>query len=285
MDKLNENIAITLNNHTCAYCGMELTQDAFTKDHVIARKFVPKGKLDGCWNLIVKACTLCNLRKSDLEDDISAISMLPDFYGRFGHDDESAAMEAARKAQGSYSRYTRKAVKDSHEERSFVIPFGQEASFSFKFIGLPQIENSRLFSLAHFQIAGFFYWFTFDDSSRRGKFWIGGFYPLVVTPRTDWGNPLQLAFTNEVEQWESWFIGTTADGFYRIAVRRNPDTDCWSWALEWNENYRLVGFFGDKGIAQDIASKFPKLEFRTIADGIRIRTEIPLKENVDSLFS
>ncbi len=285
MIEIPDNIAIRLDNDTCVYCGIELSQVASTKEHVIARNFVPRGKLEGCWNLIVKACTSCNLRKSDLEDDISAISMLPDVYGEYGHDDESAAVEAARKAQRSYSRYTKKAVKDSHEKQTFVMPFGQEATFSFKFIGPPHIETSRLFSLAHFQLVGFFYWITFDKRSRRGRFWPGGFYPLVPALRTDWGNPVHRAFMDVVAQWEPRLIGTTADGFYKVAVRRNPDSDCWSWALEWNKNLRLVGFFGDKGIARNIASKFPKLEFRTVAEGIRVRTEIPLIETVDRLFS
>ena len=42
---------------------------------MIGRRFVPKGKLNNQWNLIVRVCIKCNNKKSDLEDDISAISM------------------------------------------------------------------------------------------------------------------------------------------------------------------------------------------------------------------
>src|SRR5438067_12808695 len=79
------NRAIVLKNETCVYCGSELTAGNCTKEHVIGRKFVPKGKLHEEWNLIVRACTSCNHTKSDLEDDISAISLPPDACGETGN--------------------------------------------------------------------------------------------------------------------------------------------------------------------------------------------------------
>jgi 5-methylcytosine-specific restriction endonuclease McrA len=82
---------IKLNNVTCVYCGVRL--DALKpagvdKDHVIGRRFVPKGKLAGQWNLVVRVCKPCHKHKSDLEDDLSAISMHPDTWGLHAHADE-----------------------------------------------------------------------------------------------------------------------------------------------------------------------------------------------------
>ena len=284
MNEIPGNIAIRLNNDTCVYCGTVLTQD-MSKEHVIGRRFVPKGKLQGSWNLIVKACKPCNGKKSDLEDDISAITMQPDAYGRHGHDDEATASEAERKAQSSYSRYTKKTVKDSQENKTVEMPFGQVGTASFNFLAPPQVEPERLFGLARFQLMGFFYWITFDTSSRRGGFWPGGFFPGPAVPRSDWGNPVHRAFMDAVVQWEPRVLACTADGFYKIAMRRYPDADCWSWALEWNKSLRLVGFFGDAQAAQGIASRFPKLEFHTVTQGWSLRRETPLDESEDRLFA
>ena len=68
-----------LDNVTCPYCRDRLSQVNRNEDHVIGRRFVPKGKLNGQWNLIVCACEECNTHKSNLEDDISAIKR---FKGR-----------------------------------------------------------------------------------------------------------------------------------------------------------------------------------------------------------
>ena len=284
MHKLPDDKAIKLNNDNCAYCGIGLAKDASTKEHVIGRKFVPKGKLNGCWNLIVKACKSCNLQKSDLEDDISSITMLPDVYGRYGHDDEEATLDAVRKAQRSISRYTKKTVRNSTLESSIKTTFGQMVTATVNFVGPPHVDKERVFRLACFQLMGFFYWITFDATRRRGGFWPGGFSPVMAAARSDWGNPVHRAFMDAVVQWEPRVLGTTADGFYKIAIRRFPNEDLWSWALEWNKNLRVVGFFGDIQTAQQIASTFPKLEFRVVGEGMSMREEVPLNESEDRLF-
>src|SRR5258708_1804203 len=79
---------IQIKNDICVYCAKQLTQDTITKEHVVGRRFIPKGKLNGQWNLIVNACRVCNGRKSDLENDISAITMQPDLTGQHAHGDQ-----------------------------------------------------------------------------------------------------------------------------------------------------------------------------------------------------
>ena len=289
LKKMPGNRVVRLNNVTCVYCGTPLTRDTSTKEHVIGRRFVPKGKLHGNWNLIVNACKPCNAKKSDLEDDISAITMQPDVLGRYGHKDEAAASEAERKAKKAFSRRTKKTVKDSKENMTVNIPFGRHINFSFDIIGPPQVEQQRLFDLARLQLMGFFYWTTFDKSSRRGRFWPDGFWPVLDALRSDWGNPLHRAFMDSVVQWEPRILACTGDGFYKVAIRQHPDADCWSWALEWNHSLRIVGFFGDARTTQEIVSGFPKLELQTATEGpdqsLYYHLNTPLDKTEDKLFA
>ena len=276
---------IRLTNVSCPYCGVELANEKTDKEHVIARKFVPKGKLHASWNLIVNSCERCNRIKADLEDDISAITMQPDALGRFGHADPTAEAVAIRKAEKSSSRLTHKPVKDSHVQTKLTTRFGQNASVSFGFVAPPQLDSVRAFDLARFQLMAFFYWMTYQTEDKRGYWWPGGFHPILQTNRTDWGNPLIRAFADAVVSWEPRVFGSTADGFYKVAIRKHPQAECWSWAIEWNHASRLVGFIGDFQEAQNISVRFPKLEMHTISEAstatIRYREEVPLRETED----
>src|SRR6266852_1995241 len=76
---LPNNKATKLANITCVYCGREETSEQpLTDEHVVGRRFVPKGSFATGWALIARACEDCNNEKSDLEDDISAITLIPD---------------------------------------------------------------------------------------------------------------------------------------------------------------------------------------------------------------
>ena len=76
------NRAIVLRNLTCPYCGDRFDPEtSAAKEHVIGRRFVPRGCFAGQWNLILNACERCNRNKGDLEDDISIITMMPDVTG------------------------------------------------------------------------------------------------------------------------------------------------------------------------------------------------------------
>lgn len=279
------NKAVRLANVVCPYCGAALTKETRNKEHVIGRRFVPKGKLHGNWNLIVNACRTCNGLKADLEDDIAAITMQPDTFGRFGHDDPSGAAEAARKAAKSYSRRTKKLVKDSHEQMTITMPFGTGATFKFGFTGPAQLDRDRIFELARLQVAAFFFWITYKPDRKRGYWWPGGFYPVLEASRGDWGNPVHQAFSEAVVDWEPRVMACNADGFFKLALRKHPDADCWSWALEWNHALRVIGFCGNEQAARDVAKRFPKLQGHLISQGenvtIGYRTETPLPDDAD----
>ena len=288
MKKESSNEVVRLDNENCIYCNEPLTRETATKEHVIGRRFVPKGKLNGQWNLIVRACKQCNVHKSDLEDDISAITMQPDLAGDHGHEDQQGIQEAHRKNEAAISRRTKKAVKHSQESVTVKGTLGQGARVTVNFTGPAQIDEARVFELVRLQLTAFFYWITYSAEMKRGSYWPGDFHPCMVVPRGDWGNSLIQAFADAVVDWEPWVLGSTAHGFFNITVRKHPDADCWSWAIEWNYSTRVVGFFGSRAAAKATASSFPELEMRIASDGpdrsLRFRRETALGDKDDRLF-
>lgn len=279
---------VILGNKTCVYCGALLTPSNNTKDHVIGRRFVPKGKLDGQWNLIVRACKGCNVKKSDLEDDISAITMQADAWDNYSANDDTLKKEAVRKAKNSISRRSGKPVMESKEEIEIKIPVSPVAEVTFNFTSPPQIESDRMYELARMHVMAFFYWVTFNKETKRGGFWLGSFFPVLEAPRSDWGNAVHKSFMEAVENWEPRVLVRGTDGFYKLVIRRHPTAVCWSWAIEWNQNYRVVGFFGQEEPAKAMVSNFPSIGLQLLAQGenyhLRYRDEKTLEVEADSLF-
>ena len=111
----------------------------------------------------------------------------------------------------------------------------------------------------------------------------------MLAPRSDWGNAALVAFADAVKECKPRLVGTTADGYFAVAIRRHPNAETWSWALEWNKGYRLIGFFGEREPAQAIIDAFPR--FPTQAghedanEGWRVRTEVARVEGQDHLYS
>lgn len=279
---------ILLDNETCVYCGTLLTKALTTKEHVIGRRFVPRGKLNGQWNLIVRACKPCNKQKSDLEDDISAISMQPDAWGRHATQDQSLKAEAERKAGNSVSRRTKKPVSESVETLTVKMPFAQAGEMTFTGTAPPQVDSERIFALSRLHLMAFFYWITYDHSTKSGRYWMGSFFPVLEAVRSDWGNQIHRAFMDAVIDWEPRVLATGADGYFKVAIRRHPSATCWSWALEWNKNYRIVGFFGEQNPVEALVDTFPDLEIKSIVEGnnrwLRFHAETLLSEDDDRMF-
>jgi hypothetical protein len=246
MTYLPANRANMLRNTTCVYCRCDLEQSGWNKEHVIGRRFVPKGSLGGCWNLIVRACPQCNGRKSDLEDDLSAVTMAPDVEGRLATDDALLASEAGRKGTGSVSRRTGKPVAKSAEAFTVRTGLGSSISVTAKMVGPPQLNHQRAFELARLQMCAVFYRITYDSVTNTGRPWPGVFVPVMLAPRSDWGSPMMLEFMRATRSWPYRFLGITASGYFKAAVRKHPDQHAagWAWAVEWNQNLRVVGFFG-----------------------------------------
>lgn len=227
-------------NTFCAYCGVEFSDSVpFEEEHVIGRRFVPKGTLAGNWNLVLRACGSCNDIKAALENDISAITMQPDAGGRYASDDERLIAEAKRKARTT-SQLTRRFVSEPEPPLKFTGSFGP-ATFEFSFVRPAQADDQRLFELARLQLTGFFSMLTWQAEQQRGWFWPGNYCPVVAVRKEDWGNPHLLWIEDVAREWEPRLHAVTADGFYKIWIRRCPEEPpVWAWAIEWNRNYRLA---------------------------------------------
>lgn len=277
---------LTLKNKLCAYCGVDL-ENSYSKEHVIARKFVPLGTLNGAWNLILGACLKCNGIKSDLENDISAITIRACLnYKELKSDpDIMTIFESKGRA---ISRKTKKPVALSNEKIQLEVPHEAGLNLKFKIEGPPQINEVRAFHLAHFQVRSFFFVMTYNEAIQSGKWWEGSFVPVGNYFRADWGNERQISFMNNVLTWETKWISKTANGFHKAIIKKNPVAKCWSWALEWNKSFRIIGFFGDKEAIQNIVSNLSKLKVtRTdLPNGEYYlqRMEIPLKDSDDVMF-
>jgi hypothetical protein len=105
----------------------------------------------------------------------------------------------------------------------------------------------------------------------------------------DWGNPQMPWFMEETKSWAWRVHAIGADGYFKIATKRKSDTeDIWSWALEWNQNFRLVGFFGREELVAELEKSIPVLKMETAGHSperiLRYRIEVPLVEADDSLF-
>jgi hypothetical protein len=92
-----------------------------------------------------------------------------------------------------------------------------------------------------------------------------------------------------VANWHDRMIGDIAEGHFRVAIRRNPDAELWSFALEWNNTTRVIGLFGREEAANAVLVDVPELTmipFGKTTDGalLRFRREVPLEDSEDRLF-
>lgn len=273
----------------CAYCGHAFRPGERGEDeHVIGRRFVPRGTLAGQWNLILTSCGACNDIKSELENDVSAITMQPDGLGQFVCDDPRLIAEATRKARTT-NRRTGRFVSEPEAPLNITGRFGP-MRMKFSFTHPAQCDDARLFQLARLQLAGFFSMLTWQDDQQRGFYWPGAYMPIVVVRKEDWGNPLLSWVEQTAANWELRLFAIAADGFYKVWIKRRPgDPAVWAWALEWNRNFRLAGFFGEEEALRELADQAPRLEVETLHESSnsfsRFRRETPVAEADDDLFA
>jgi hypothetical protein len=276
---------LALKNRNCIYCGDPLTKVTRTREHVIARNFVPKGTLD--LNLIGWACYDCNLTKSELEDDISLISMLPALGERLPPDDERIP-DVARKAKNAFSRRTGKPVKDSRETFTVTGEIFPGLTMTAKLVSNPQTDPERVYLLAMFHVQAFFYLTTYNKNTHMGARLPGIFMPVGDYRRPDWGNARMRAFMSNIKHWDPTLIMCGKQAFFRIIIRRKVGFDLWSWAVEWNRTFRVIGFFGAEELVEEAVAALPKLKAKELAKKdssyLRIRDEEALPDAEDTLF-
>lgn len=299
-----------LKNESCSYCGVELNQYNCTKEHVIGRNFVPKGSLDGSWNLILNACRDCNDKKGELEDDISAITM---YWQQ--NSDETLKKEVQRKTgcpgRGATSTRTGKPVADSEESISVNskmsgvtvrvglntkdsgrIVFGPKQgnlSVGFNFISPPQLSRKRVQALAQYHIQGFVYLLQTKYGGLRlveNEGSTPGFMLVNHALLQDWGNTLQISFRDRISSWPNTrLIARVADGYFKCLIRESPDEPCVAWALEWNKSLRVIGYVGEGKCVHSEWNKLDAPHFRSVNPTLRYREEVRITEEEDTLFT
>jgi hypothetical protein len=273
-------------NMTCAYCGRLFSASILrTREHVIARKFVPPGTIKANdWNLILGACTTCNNGKSQLEDEISAITLYPEIGHK--HSDPDLHLIAAQKAAGATSRATGKKVVDSLGRTDMAFRLGPEATMKFSFVAPPILRNDAVLELAGAHVQAFFYYLTYVEELKTGRFLSAQFLWSSWTRSLDWGNSNLSWFTNETKGWPSMFAGVAAQGFFRIKLtRKASDSQLGSFALEWNRSLRIVGFFGSQDEFDVISNTLPRETEELTDSHLRLRQEIALDPANDILFA
>jgi hypothetical protein len=286
LTKLQKNQAIRLRNDTCPYCNKVLDKTNSNKEHVIGKKFVPKHSFERSWNLILQACIDCNFEKSQYEDDVSAITLGARRWFAPERDSETNKL-INEKISKCKSRKTNKLVIDSIETMSYQVEM-PGVDLNMKFSAPPQLDKQRINTLAQYHVMAFFYLLTYDEELKRGTFLESDLLVLNHAISTDWGNELQLSFATEVINWDTRIVASAAEDNFRIAIRKHPTELTWSWAIEWNQFCRIIGFFGEKKPIENTVSKLAKLRFflTNCEDGSRIRQreEIPMADNDDLLF-
>lgn len=280
----------TLRNKLCAYCGVELSPKIRSLDHVVARKFVPEGTMVDSCNIGLRACKTCNGHKSRLEDDISAISMMPGSDGKFARDDERLVRTYQRKAKGAISDATRKRVAQSHTKSKIDMPFGG-AQISMSFTGSPHIDDRRAAILAWSQIQGLWFFQTYDEARGYGRYLSQDQFHFVgMVSRLDWGNAEMASFAKQIEDWEYQTFACLAEGYFRAVVKGSPDSQTLAWAVEWNDAYRVFGYWGQgESWRTHLDELAPLTADHMVGDttnGWAYRREIPLAEDsYDGLFA
>lgn len=265
-----------LHNQRCAYCNAAFEREGEPeKEHVVGKNFVPKGMHEQQWNLHLNSCHKCNQTKSALENDLSAITMVGGLLEP-ALKDTFRASEAKRKSK-AVSQRTGKKVADSFEELTMTGDFGN-AEIKINMILPPQLDESRAFLLVQYQMRGFFFQITYNQEKEMGYCWPGAFMPLAVVPKSDWGNPLVLSFSEKTKDWEFRLgSGEIAQGYYGVLIKKHPKAALWSWAVEWNKTTRLFGFFGDEEVGGEIIGTLTATSFGgwiEQPDGSRIRSRL-----------
>lgn len=283
----------TKSNQYCLYCGMLVGKESSVpsnKEHLIGREFVPSGAFgDGkCFNFIFRACKKCNDEKSDIERHISSVSLF----------------SSPARSEEIYNRIAEnKGNKDFHpdKQRTLVKDSGDNFSIStdqshFKMTidmsGPPQPNHEFMKMLAFRHIQGFFSLITSKNPLvQEGTNLLAGkyFYFYNMFIHDDWGNQHMMAIMDRAKEIPCYANIDTANGFFKIMMRRAENQDeGWFWALEWNNNYRLVGAIGKPDEIPYIFRDLPNFKYIDlgIRDGVRtrMRENISLSAADDILF-
>ncbi|MCU7996402.1 hypothetical protein L5L55_16125 [Shewanella glacialipiscicola] len=250
--------SLAKSNQRCLYCNRFIGSNSelkSNKEHLIARDFVPKGYFtDTTFNFIFRSCVDCNNKKSSLERHVSSVSL---FNSSARNNNEHVDYEALRKASNDYHPDKKGLdengilIKDSSSNIDLLME-----KLKFGLIAPPQLSNDYVKHLALMHIQGLFSLITTTNplcasalsTLDPGRFWLLGFYSEY-----DWGNHQVIEIIKRTKKWNCYCNVITANGYFKVIIKKNPEVDDYFWALEWNKNVRIVGAISN--------NKSPPVEF------------------------
>lgn len=292
-------------NVQCPYCGRLLDEGPETQrteDHVVGRKFVPKGYLENEWNLIVDSCEDCNRQKGRLESGISCMSHMS--FGSGPEYGDDVVKDVRRKLgtkdpgtgriRGATHPSTGKPVADSFGEHKLTGKLGP-ATMTFSLISPPQ-DGEKEAELAGFQVQAFFYLisnYNPDDPAKSRAYsktetrYLATdlIQPIFVLRRSGFGHEVAMELTRRTLGWEQVCWIPTARGHFKAIMRRAEDA--YFWAVEWNKNARVIGLIRKKDQPCAVLGGLAELAGATskpLSGEWRYRKEIALPEDQDILF-
>ncbi|HED54462.1 MAG TPA: hypothetical protein ENJ00_09735 [Phycisphaerales bacterium] len=97
------------------------------------------------------------------------------------------------------------------------------------------------------------------------------------------------AFQAMLSIWQHRVYAIGADGYFKMVLRRSPDErPLWAWAVEWNMNYRVIGFVGEPAAMQDAFRSLPALDSRVVEKTPEcttyVREERGIEPDADRMF-
>ncbi|MBV1951779.1 MAG: hypothetical protein KUG64_06260 [Cycloclasticus sp.] len=283
-------------NQFCLYCGTHVgfsSEEASNKEHLIGRQFVPSGAFQEGkgFNLIFRACEVCNSRKAEIERHISSVTLL---NGIPNQENSEYVDRAIIKASKDFHPLKQGVlVKDASDKQKFNFNFGS-MKISFESISPPQLSQEYIKALSFYHIQGFFSLLTSSNPEvvsgtkllPEKNFWFHGAYT-----HGDWGNAELMEIAKRIEILRCNANISTADGNFKVLMCHSiKDPSYWFWALEWNKNLRVVGGIYSPKKCPPIFDDLPIQQWKPLGEGSdgakhRIREEIPLDKNDDILFS
>jgi hypothetical protein len=106
-----------------------------------------------------------------------------------------------------------------------------------------------------------------------------------VFPWRDWGNHQVVEIAKRVKSWPAIANIETADGYFKAIIRPHEEEGReWFWALEWNRSYRVIGGIYRDDTVPPIFADLPELNWNQVAHSKRMRKQIPLPDDEDTLF-
>jgi hypothetical protein len=279
----------TKSNQNCFYCGdyvgsgSEISSD---KEHLIGREFVPKGSLDGAsFNFIFRACQRCNGEKSAAERHISSVTLLTSPARQIDGQVNSLAMHKASRDFHPHKKGV--LVKDAGDEH--VVEFGEGGmTAKFTLVGPPQLDQDAVNLLACNHVQGIFAMCATEDPrvTERSKFLPASYlYCFGHYIHRDWGNPHIREITRRVVDWPCCASIVSANGYFKLMLKKCVEGEEFFWALEWNKSLRIVGAICSPSVEPKLFSDLPDLGWRYLPDGSRTRREVTLADENDSLFT